>query len=118
MATKKPQVYVFTNTWKNRHGDDGVTVKVFGSRKSANKYFGDDLKNYLSNIGAINEDTEEIDSEALDSFDTGDISSYELTGACTLKDFQKSAARAGYAEIDVDGSGTSSSWSIAKQTVR
>jgi hypothetical protein len=121
MATKKPQVYVFVNTWKDRHGDEGVNVKVFGNKKSADKYFADDLKHYLSEKDAISVDVfgkdpakQMINTEALESFEAGEIS----TDDCSVKDFLAQAKKAGYAEVNVDGSGTYASWSVAKQTVR
>lgn len=121
MATKKPQVYVFVNTWKDRHGDEGVNVKVFGSKKSADKYFADDLKHYLSDKDAIRVDIfgkdptkQMINTESLESFEAGEIS----TDDCSVKDFLAQATKAGYAEVNVDGSGTYASWSVAKQTVR
>jgi len=120
MATKKPQVYVFVNTWKDRHGDEGVNVKVFGNKKSADKYFADDLKHYLSDKDAIRVDIfgedpakQMINTESLESFEAGEIS----TDDCSVKDFLVQATKAGYAEVNVDGSGTYASWSVATQTV-
>lgn len=121
MATKKPQVYVFVNSWKDRHGDEGLNVKVFGTKKAADKYFADDLTHYLSEMDAIKADVfgkdptkKLIKTEALNSFEAGDIS----TDECSLKDFLAKATKAGCAEVNVDGSGTYASWSVAKQTVK
>lgn len=113
MATKKPQVYVFVNTWKDRHGDEGVNVKVFGTKKMANEYLADDVENYLIEHDAIDDDNN-IDTSCLQSFDAGDINSDE----CTVVDFLKQVKKSGSVEINVDGDGTNASWSLSKQTVR
>lgn len=113
MATKKPQVYVFVNTWKDRHGDEGVNVEVFGTKKRANQYLAEDVENYLIEHDAIDDDNN-VDTSCLNSFDAGDIH----TDECTTVYFLKQVKKSGYAEINVDGDGTYASWSLTKKTVR
>ena len=112
MATKKLQVYVFENVWKDRHGGEGTNVKVFATKKKANEYLADDVENYLINHDAIDDDNN-IDTSCLESFDAGDIH----TDECTAVNFLKQAKKGGSVEINVDGDGTYASWSVSKQTV-
>lgn len=111
MAKKKPQNYVFVHTWKDRHGDEGVTVEVFEKKKKANEWLADDVENYLIEHDAIDDDN---NLACLESFDAGDIH----TDDCTVVDFLKQVKKSGSAEINVDGDGTYASWSLTKKTVR
>ena len=108
---RKPQVYLVVKSWKDRHGDEGVSVEVFGKKKKANEYLTDDIKTYLDYHDGIKDG--DMDTESLDSFDAGDVHSDE----CTVAEFQKAAAKAGSAEVNVDGDGTYATWSVSKQTV-
>ncbi len=107
----KPKVYVVVKSWKDRHGDEGVYTEVFAKKKSANKHLTDDIKAYLEIHDAIKDGA--MDTESLESFEAWDINSEE----CTLAEFQKAAAKAGHAEVNVDGDGTYATWSVTKQTV-
>jgi hypothetical protein len=109
---RKPQVYVVVKSWKDRHGDEGVYTEVFGKRKSANEHLTDDIKTYLEIHDGITDDGA-MNTESLTSFEAWDINSEE----CTLAEFQKAAAKAGHAEVNVDGDGTYATWSVSKQTV-
>lgn len=109
---KKLQVYVFVNSWKDRHGDEGNAVKVFATKKKADEFLADDVENYLIDHDAIDDDNN-IDTSCLESFDAGDIH----TDECTVVNFLKQAKKSGDVEINVDGDGTYASWSVKKQTV-
>lgn len=109
---RKPQVYVVVKSWKDRHGDDGVYVEVFSKKKSADKCLTDDIKTYLDYHDGIKGGA--IDPESINGVYAGDINGDE----CTLAEFQKAAAKAGSAEVHVDGDGTYSIWSVTKQPVK
>lgn len=110
---RKPQVYVFIHSWKDRHGVEGVKVKLFAKKKKANEWLSDDVENYLIEHDAIDDDNN-IDTSCLESFDAGDIHTDECTAVCFLKQVKKS----GSAEVHVDGDGTYSIWSVTKQPVQ
>lgn len=119
MATTKtnktaPQfVWVFENQWEDRHGDKGSNVKVFSTKAKANKYFAADIKNYLENYSAL--DNGEFDTSVFDSFNTDTVS--DMDDGVTLAELQKAATACGWLDINVDSSGTNSTWSVSRQKV-
>ena len=118
MATTKktaPQfVWVFENRWDDRHGEQGSNVKVFATKAKADAYFAQDIKTYLENYEALTSDGN-VDANTVSSLNTNDI---EL-GAddVPLADVQKAAVKGGWLDIDMDSSGTNSTWSVCKQKV-
>ena len=114
MANKKLMVYVFENVWKDRHGEEGTNVKVFATKKAADAYLAHDLEYYLTNYDAVVDGKVDTDC-TVHSFNTLDLSSED--GEASLKDLQKSAARCGWVDINMDDEGTYSSWSVSKQEV-
>ena len=122
MATTKtktnktaPQfVWVFENRWDDRHGEQGSNVKVFATKAKADAYFAKDIKTYLENYDALTGDGN-VDADTVSSLNTNDI---EL-GAddVSLADVQKAAVKCGWLDIDMDSSGTNSTWSVCRQKV-
>lgn len=112
MATKqekKLSVFVFENVWKDRHGDEGTNVKVFSTKKKTMEYFKNDVKSYLEKYDAISDG--EIDTSVFDSI-CGD----EIDENTTLDELMKLTS-CSWLVINVDSSGTDSSWSVSKQEV-
>lgn len=118
MATTKKTahqfVWVFENRWDDRHGEQGSTVKVFATKAKADAYFAKDIKTYLENYDALTSDGK-VDADTVSSLNTNDI---EL-GAddVPLADVQKAAVKGGWLDIDMDSSGTNSTWSVCKEKV-
>lgn len=112
MATKqekKLSVFVFENVWKDRHGGEGTNVKVFSTKKKAMDYFKKDVKIYLNNFNSISDgrlDTSVFDSICGDGIDEN----------TTLDELMKLTS-CSWLVINVDSSGTDSSWSVSKQEV-
>lgn len=112
MATKqekKLSVFVFENVWKDRHGDEGTNVKVFSTKKKAMDYFKKDVKNYLENYDAISDGR--IDTTVIDC-----INGDEVDEDTTLNELMKLTS-CDWLDINVDSSGTYSSWSVSKMEV-
>lgn len=116
-ATKKttPQfVWVFENRWDDRHGEQGSNVKVFATKAKADAYFAKDIKTYLENYDALTSEGK-VDANSVISLNTNDI---ELgTVDVPLADVQKAAVKGGWLDIDMDSSGTNSTWSVSRQKV-
>lgn len=116
---EKLQVYVFENTWKDRHGDEGTNVKVFATKAAANKYLASDIVDYLTNHDAVSHGKistgDDPESTRVSWFETKGISSDD--GDCSLKEFTEAAAKCGWAEVNIDDEGTYASWSVSKQDV-
>jgi hypothetical protein len=120
MATAKKTspkfVWVFENVWHDRHGDEGTNVKVFATKKKADAYFANDIEYYLTNYDAVVDG--KVDTNTVDSLNTNTVSiDCEDDKAPTLAEVQKAAADCGWLDINVDSSGTNSSWSVSKEEV-
>ena len=109
-------VWVFENVWRDRHGDEGTSVKVFSTKKKANAYLAHDIENYLTNYDAVTYG--KVDPNTVDSLNTNTVSIDGVDeSAPTLAEVQKAAAACGWLDINVDSSGTNASWSVSKQKV-
>lgn len=123
MATTKtkktaPQfVWVFENRWDDRHGEQGSNVKVFATKAKADAYFAKDIKTYLENYDALTSDGK-VDTTTVASLNTNTVSTGGVDDPVpTLAEVQKAATACGWLDIDVDSSGTNSTWSVCKQQV-
>lgn len=121
MATTKktaPQfVWVFENRWDDRHGEQGSNVKVFATKAKADAYFAKDIKTYLENYDALTSDGK-VDAYTVSSLNTNTISTGCVDDQVpTLADVQKAAVKGGWLDIDMDSSGTNSTWSVCRQKV-
>lgn len=117
MAKKAKQtVIVFENKWKDRHGEEGSDVQVFGTMASACDHLASSIESYLKQYGVV--DGDNVDLGRIASIEAEDlVRDDEDTRPLTLFKLKQAAVMGGWLEIDVDAEGTSSSWSVGIQEV-
>lgn len=109
------EVFVVTSEWADRHGDSGSSAKVFSTLEKAQDFMKADITDYLINYDAIIYLDDNRQKVACDTI--SEINGYSLTRSKSLNTVLKQAVKDQWLEINVDSSGTYSTWNLEKQKV-
>jgi hypothetical protein len=112
-------VFVFSNEWADRHGDEGSTIEVFGTAAQANDYLAKDIRSYLHENDLMDGDNLALDR--IHSFDTHGLhwnyEDYEDDTVITVGELVQAAIDGGWLEFNRDGEGTNSDWSVFEKKI-
>lgn len=129
---KKATVLLFQNKWADRHGDRGETTTPYGNANRARIDFGQDIKRYLTDLELLDGDKLELasitsfetdslkwedDTLSILNRETKEFEEVDTERGVTLLELTRSALQCGWLEIDKDGEGTKSSWSLTKEEI-
>jgi hypothetical protein len=112
-------VFVFSNVWSDRHGDEGSTIEVFETAAKANTYLARDIKSYLHENNLM--DGDNLCLDRIHSFDTHELhwnyEDYEDDTAITVDELVQAAINGGWIEFNRDGEGTTSEWEVFEKKI-
>ena len=129
---KKATVLLFQNKWEDRHGDSGESTLLYSTTNEARIVFGQDIQRYLTDLELLDDDKLEL--ERIKSFETESLKweddtlsilnpetkefeEVDTERGVTLLELTQAALQCGWLEIDKDGEGTKSSWSLTKEEI-